>query len=158
MGALEALVQSEFLDKRIDMKRIKRIGGTSAGAITSTLLAVGYSIDEIKLTLKELDFTKFLDGNNGQVLVQLKSALESNVIGFFKNLSQTFSNVKRMKSIINELISNKGVFTGDFFREWIEEKINAKIKIRHATFKDLHSKSNQTLCYTAKTCLLWVRV
>jgi hypothetical protein len=56
------------------MKMIKRIGGTSVRAITSNLLAVGYSSDEIKLTL------------NGQELVKLKNALESNVIGFIKNL------------------------------------------------------------------------
>ena len=140
MGALEALVNLEPMEKQLDIKKVKRIGGTSAGAIISTLLAVGYSIDEIKVILKELDFSKFLDGKNGQALIQLKSSLESNVIGFFSQLTNAISNAKKLKTILSELISNNGVLTGDFFRKWIEEKIKAKIGVKYATFQDLHKK------------------
>ena len=78
MGALEFLTNGSTngTEKKIDLRKIQRVGGTSAGAISATLLAVGYSIDEIKVILKELDFSKFLDGKNGKALLQLKSAFE----------------------------------------------------------------------------------
>jgi NTE family protein len=152
LGALEFLTSgvANVTEKKLDLRKIQRIGGTSAGAITATLLAVGYSIDEIKVTLKELDFSKFLDGQNGQVLLQLKSAFESNASGFITKLSQTIGNLTKLNSIFNQLRSNQGVFKGDYFRDWIEKKIKDKMKIDLATFKDLHEKIEKDPLFNGK--------
>lgn len=58
IGALEQLENDG-----IKLKHIKRMGGTSVGAITATLLSIGLGCDLEKLNneLKELDFTKFID-------------------------------------------------------------------------------------------------
>jgi len=56
IGALEALEKQKILPQ------ITRVGGTSAGAINAVLLATGYSIEEMKKILWELDFNKFKDG------------------------------------------------------------------------------------------------
>ncbi len=135
MGALEFLTSggANETEKKIDLRKIQRIGGTSAGAIISTLLAVGYSIDEIKVTLAKFEFSKFLDGQNGQVLLELKSAFESDLFSFIAQLT-------KLNSLLSELKSNRGVVTGENFRDWIEEKISEKMKIRFATFQDLHEK------------------
>jgi NTE family protein len=134
----------------IDLRKIRRIGGTSVGAITATLLAVGYSIDEIKEFLQELDFSEFLDWQNGKVLLQLKNAFESNAIGFIGQLSKTIGSVTKLNSLLSELISNRGVVTGDNFRDWIEEKISEKMRIKFATFQDLHDKIRTNAAFLGK--------
>jgi NTE family protein len=54
-GALEALEQQGILP------RIQRVAGTSAGAITATLVALRYSPAEIRTILADLDFRRFKD-------------------------------------------------------------------------------------------------
>jgi NTE family protein len=49
------------------LKNIKRVGGTSAGAINATLFALGYSIADQRRILKKLDFNNFMDDNWGLV-------------------------------------------------------------------------------------------
>ncbi|MBN1859286.1 patatin-like phospholipase family protein [Candidatus Bipolaricaulota bacterium] len=55
LGALEELQQLGVL------QRIIRVGGTSAGAIMAILLALGYSLDEVRTVLWDLDFRAFVD-------------------------------------------------------------------------------------------------
>jgi NTE family protein len=55
-GALEVLDQAGILGQ------VKGVAGTSAGAITATLVALGYTPSEIQQLLMQLDFTKFEDG------------------------------------------------------------------------------------------------
>jgi NTE family protein len=54
-GALEALEQQGILP------RIRRVAGTSAGAITAALVALRYSPAEIRSILADLDFRRFKD-------------------------------------------------------------------------------------------------
>jgi NTE family protein len=65
IGALEVLESKGILAD------IQRFGGTSAGAINAALLALGYTHEEQKKILWELDFRKFQDGG-----------------GFFGNISR----------------------------------------------------------------------
>ena len=55
-GALETL-ESEGITPQIE-----RVGGASAGAITATMLSLGYTAAEIKQLMLSMDFTKFEDG------------------------------------------------------------------------------------------------
>lgn len=50
------------LDELGHLKGIERIGGSSAGAITSTLLSMRYTLPEIKAMIDQTDFSKFEDG------------------------------------------------------------------------------------------------
>src|SRR5688572_25109176 len=59
-GALEVLNEKGILQK------IKRVAGTSAGAINATLLALGYTSAEVSKVVAETDFSKFAD--NGWIL------------------------------------------------------------------------------------------
>ncbi len=53
IGALESLEAKSL--------RIERVAGTSAGAIFASLLAAGFSLEEIKQKLQGLDLRRFLD-------------------------------------------------------------------------------------------------
>ena len=52
----------EVLESKGIMQDIKRFGGTSAGAINAALLALGYTRDQQKKILWNMDFRKFQDG------------------------------------------------------------------------------------------------
>jgi NTE family protein len=57
-GSLSALSDQGILP------RIERVAGTSAGAITATLVALGYSASEIRALLGSIDFKSFEDGGS----------------------------------------------------------------------------------------------
>jgi NTE family protein len=58
-GALGKLQQLGKLNK------IKRVGGSSAGAITALLIALGYNIAEITKIIVDMDFSTFADDDLG---------------------------------------------------------------------------------------------
>lgn len=86
----------------------RNVAGTSAGAIIASLLAAGYTAKEIEKILVETDFLKFLDKEKIQ-----KIPILGKPIGFF---------------------SEKGIYSGNFFENWMEELLNKK---GVSTFKDL---------------------
>ncbi|HEX8089986.1 MAG TPA: patatin-like phospholipase family protein, partial [Blastocatellia bacterium] len=53
----------EVLSKRGIFSQVVRVGGTSAGAITAAMVALGYDADYIKQEMLALDFNQFKDGN-----------------------------------------------------------------------------------------------
>ena len=53
----------EVLDEMGILKGLKRVAGTSAGAINATLLALGYSSSEVSKIVAETDFRDFEDHN-----------------------------------------------------------------------------------------------
>src|ERR1044072_74495 len=55
-GALQVLADCGILSQ------IKQVAGTSAGAITATLVALGYTAPEIKSIIMSMDFKQFEDG------------------------------------------------------------------------------------------------
>lgn len=102
VGALEVLNQKGIL------KNIKRVGGTSAGAIIALLVGLNYSQPEIQKILGELNFRNFLDDSWGVVLDT------------------------------NRLINKYGWYKGDYFRDWAAKLVNEKTNNPEATFKDVH--------------------
>lgn len=56
-GALEVLDQQGILNQ------IENVAGTSAGAITATMVALGYSADYVRDEMLNLNFKTFKDGN-----------------------------------------------------------------------------------------------
>ncbi len=64
VGVLEAIttIPLKRHEEPINLKQdIKRVAGTSAGAITALLVSLNYNVDEIKKELSEVDFNKFAD-------------------------------------------------------------------------------------------------
>jgi NTE family protein len=105
VGALEVLKQKKV------MQKIKRVGGTSAGAINALLVGLGYSVDEMKEILWNLDFTNFLDDSWGII------------------------------RDTERLIRDFGWYKGDFFRNWIGEIVEVKTGNHEATFAEVFSQN-----------------
>ncbi len=117
IGALEILEQKGIL------KDIKRVGGTSAGAITALLLALNFNIYEIKNILWQMDFKKFMDSNWGVI--------------------------RNTDRLLNEY----GWYKGDFFRNWISEIIKSKTGSSFTTFGELDNIKNNKNLYLIGTNL-----
>ncbi|MEZ5047520.1 MAG: patatin-like phospholipase family protein [Chitinophagaceae bacterium] len=107
------------LEKRKITKDIVKVGGTSAGAITALMLAIGYSSSEMYDIISETKFQKF---NDGQYL-------------FVGGLS-------RMKS-------KYGWYKGDKFTKWLENIIKAKTGNADITFRELKEQNHKELYITA---------
>ena len=74
--------------------QFENLAGTSAGDIVSTLLAVGYSADAIKLKLEQLDYLKFKD----------------------KGILDHFGILGKLLSLGFEF----GIYEGDYFENWFD--------------------------------------
>jgi NTE family protein len=109
VGALEAL------DKRNIMPDIRRVGGTSAGAINAVLVALDYSGEETFSILSGLDFKSFMDDSWGLV--------------------------RDSKRLIEEF----GWYKGDFFHNWMGELIKRKTGNAFSTFNDLQQAGYKDL-------------
>jgi NTE family protein len=101
VGAMQVLEQAGVLQD------IKRVGGTSAGAINALLYAIGVTLEEQREILASLEFRNFLDDS----------------FGYIRD--------------INRLLDDYGIYKGDFFKGWVGDLIESKLGDREATFGDL---------------------
>jgi len=108
----------QVLDQRGHLESIRRVGGTSAGAINALIYALGYSIQEQRDILDSTDFKKFMDDSFGVV------------------------------RDINRLTKKFGWNKGDYFSGWIEDLVKKKLGSGSATFKDLKDTGRPDLYVT----------
>jgi len=91
----------------------KSISGTSAGSIVAALLAVGYCSEEIKKLMIQLDYKRIADKSHFNIPI----------------LSNT-----------SNLLFKKGIFKGDYLKNWIDEALLNKLQLKNekkVTFGDL---------------------
>jgi NTE family protein len=106
-GALQVLDSLHLLDS------LERVGGTSAGAIQATLVAIGYKPDEIGEIAQRVPLRQFNDGS-----------------WFFP------AGIRRLRRQF-------GWYKGDLVRDWIAALIAAKTGNALITFGQLHAKRNE---------------
>lgn len=142
VGALEALESSGF-----DFGQIKRVAGTSAGAITATALAMGCSIEQAGRLLREFDFKAVLDEGSGIFSTRSKvlKSVEKQVSGkswvLSKVPAKTISPV-----LLHRMHKQSGVYDGEYIRLWAEQLIQDQVRIltdgkyhgHNLTFEELH--------------------
>ena len=91
----------------------KNISGTSAGSIVAALVAVGYTAEEVKRLMLQLDYKKISDKNHFNIPI--------------------FSDCYN-------LLFKKGIFKGDYIENWIDDILSNKINHsgeKKVTFGDL---------------------
>jgi len=157
VGALERLEKEPDLLK---FNEIERIGGTSAGAIVAVLLCCGYSLNAIaeifksddssddridkKLNIKKLllDSAIFRKEDLESLIQKFKNTFESGTgIEFIRKLNWSLvSNQDLLNNIVKSFEENKGLFSGNKFRDWIDCLIQEKLGVENAKFVDLQAK------------------
>ncbi len=85
------------------------VAGTSAGAITAALLAVGYTADEIQEALEKTDYRLFADYGPGG---------------------------KYISGPLNYL-RMRGIVPGEYFKKWLSERFQEKLGNSNPTFRDV---------------------
>lgn len=109
IGCIKALEEQNM------MQDIKKIIGTSVGAIIATAVAIGYTSEEMKDILMTKDFTDFQDNSRYLII---------NALQFIKNY---------------------GYYRGNNFLTWIELVIETKTKNKNITFKKIYEQYDKEL-------------
>lgn len=139
----------------------RKLVGTSAGAITSTLLAVGYSPDEIldAITEKMPDGTPrmgtFMDTPDKEELESLiigekhrkEGSGKSSILG--EKLTRSLLVSESYRQLVS-FVYFGGFFKGDAFLEWIQNKLDWDgTQLGHATFAEFHEQTGKDLTIVA---------
>jgi NTE family protein len=105
------------LDERGYLSCIDKVAGTSSGAITACLVAIGYTPAETFEIIGSTDFEKFNDGKFGAV-----------------------GGVSRLRRKL-------GYYKGQEFLQWLENLIEKKTGNKNLTFRDIQlARANQSSC------------
>lgn len=101
------------LENREILQYISRVAGTSAGAITATLVSLNFTINEITKVIASKNFSDFMDDSVGVLFDSIR------------------------------LIRKFGWHKGKVFHEWIGDLIKRKTDKENLTFRDHHNLSNK---------------
>jgi NTE family protein len=96
-GGVKGIALAGAVTRLMKMYTFRRIGGTSAGAILASLIAAGYSADEVRELMSDLPYAKVPDA------------------GGLPIVSPTLS-----------LVGADGLFKGDFIRDWVRDRLADK--------------------------------
>ncbi len=91
----------------------RNVSGTSAGSIVATLVAAGFPAEEIKKIMLQLDYKKIAGKKHFNLPIL---------------------------SNISNLLFKKGIFEGDYLKNWMDEVLSHKLKLtnkKKVTFGDL---------------------
>lgn len=91
----------------------KAVAGTSAGAIVASLVAAGYTADELNAILTEKDFRDFMD------------PIPRSSVDLFESL-EFVKGVKFARGVA-KIWKSMGFYKGDHFHDWIRELLSRKI-------------------------------
>lgn len=145
VGALRALDEHGF-----DFTAIKRVAGTSAGAITALALALGCDTKRADELLLNFDFKAVLDEDSAYISTQRK--VSKSVQKHVDGKSSFFSKVP-VKGILPVLLyranSQLGIYEGEHIRMWADSLIRYQVSTltqgvhsgEHLTFNELHQLS-----------------
>ncbi|WP_417916662.1 patatin-like phospholipase family protein [Candidatus Electronema sp. JC] len=147
----------------------RRLIGTSAGAITATLLAAGFTPDELSEAVNEKKgsksiFASFLDVPEKNFFSD-ESIQASDTLGMFnsmnldsllfivsswikKNLLDTLLHIPAYRQLFN-FVEYGGVFAGEEFRRWMQGKIQRKGYDPEITLSELYSRTKVDLSLVA---------
>jgi NTE family protein len=157
VGALEALKKAGHTHRRLI--------GTSAGAITATLIAAGYTPSELlaaateKLPNGKPRFSSFMDAPSEDDFTQAQreNSLTMELLNRANLPLPSLVERKLLDALLAlphyrqlfSLVECGGFFSGNKFLEWIREKLAAKGFPAGIKFKDFAARSRQDLSLVA---------
>ena len=108
----------KYLEEANILQNVQKLGGTSAGAIVSAALSIGYTADELVDVFQTTNFDLFKDDS----------------WNIFK--------------YIYRFVRHYGLYNGDALLEWTQKMVENKTGNKHTTFKDVYENYNKTLVIT----------
>ena len=143
----------KYLEQEQILPGIRRVAGTSAGAINAVLVAFGYSAEAMEKIILAKDLLDFLDHPlikeiqatrglfnvlNSPGNITLKNLWDGIVtIAEWRNFCQADNQSDLLKAALSEIVNKGGICPGDKLREWIDKLIQEKTGIEYCTFKQL---------------------
>lgn len=142
IGAIRAMEARNLIGS------VKRVAGTSAGAITATFLAIGYNTSSLEHLLSEnlLDLLDFRGGLEKSLMEVIHKPSKTSAFGVLKGLLGDFwtgwktfvDPVKRAEEFKQKLRTMTGLCDGDKIRFWIDAEIEKQTGKKYCTFKELN--------------------
>jgi NTE family protein len=130
----------KYLQEKDLLKGIHRVGGTSAGAITAVLVAVGYDVPHIEEILASTDMMSFLDHPMSAQRLKDATGSEYKAIQALKLAYNGIKGLMHPLQMVQDLWHSTGVCPGDTFLTWLEDKISKQTGIVNCTFKELREQ------------------
>lgn len=148
VGAIKVLEEKGLISG------VKRVSGTSAGAITSTLLAMQYDSDEIQHLLSSKNMKDFLDHpfTKERIKEKIKNIGVSTVVSALSTVYETIkaalispvsAALAPLKALFSAAWNTTGLCKGEDFRKWMEERIKEKTGKEFCTFRELRELIEQ---------------
>ena len=129
------------LEKKKVLGNIRRLAGTSSGAITTTFLALGYSVDEAEQHLMGMQLIEFMDSSvDKKALIALISSPKNEGCTFSKVLGHIRNSFEYSK-ILHHFLNSPGLCKGDVFLQWISQAIKDKTGDPNLTFGELRDRA-----------------
>lgn len=155
------------LEKAGRLGVVRRVAGTSAGAIQAALFAVGYNAEELQKILSEQDFEPFLDGpirlsdlrkikfptnlnELKKALISIQAIFSAQIAKGAPKILDTAAQIPGAKIVAGLFVAANayalnytGLCEGEVLRLWIEKLIFEKTGIHHCTFGQLKEQIRQ---------------
>ncbi len=159
VGIIKALEDLE------SMGQVTHVAGTSAGAITATLVAVGYNSQELNRELALKDFEEFLDPVSSMHAGILQTMKTGNMIPAITSIlkdywtgTSSLNPIAKAKALNNRLLETTGLCKSTDLHKWVEERVYKATNKKHCTFRELHDLVGQNPdkykdLYVYATCL-----
>ncbi len=132
------------LDSLNALPDLKRVAGTSAGAIIAAFIALGYDITEMQAILFETDFSQFLDYYISEEKIinfyentSIRAVFKDVIDEIYELFKSPITTVEKSLTYFKDIFDTDSLCAGEDFRKWIEKKIYEKTDIHYLTFKEL---------------------
>ena len=96
-GGVKGIALAGAVTRLMKIYEFQRVAGTSAGAILASLIAAGYTADEVRKLMRELPYAKVPDSDGLPILSHALS-----------------------------LVGADGLFKGDVIRDWVRDRLAEK--------------------------------
>ncbi|XMB85214.1 patatin-like phospholipase family protein [Mycoplasmatota bacterium WC44] len=119
----------DYLSSNKLLQNVKRVAGTSAGAITACITSLGLPFDKIKDIADTLDYKKVPEKIEHQDLNKIPPFIKNEIEKIFGDID-----------CIYRLIKDYGWYSSEYFYNWIKDHIEAEFdhskKLPPYTFED----------------------
>lgn len=144
-----------FLEQKRILNDVTRIAGTSAGAINATLVALGYTSNQMEQILGATNLKDFLDHpyrDEQELLSALGGLVEKGMdISLSEMISLIGSGISCLKrsrqgspsDVFKKVYNRGGLCEGKQFLAWIEHLIKKKTGIDNCTFREFKALQAQ---------------